>query len=230
MSIVNFLCYYFSIRFDFTYLQVGLLFTIGLFHGVNDLYLNIKEQSIFVDSIKLRLARYLVLAGFGFVLFYMFPLLGLSLFIIFSGYHFGEQHFYCDTKGFYQTAYAFRFTYGLAIIGAMLFFHQQEVLAIIHRFLQVSTANNILTLKLLFIVLTILQSIYLFRLVILNRLKLRDWLLFQVDLLTLIVFFNTTSLLSSFCFYFIFWHSISSLRLQVLNDFETLNKTNSLLF
>ena len=69
-----------------------LIFTFGILHGANDVVLikslnNAKNQFSFFKI----LMYYIAIVGLGVISFYLFPLFALVLFIIVSGYHFGEQ-------------------------------------------------------------------------------------------------------------------------------------------
>ena len=67
--------------------------TLGILHGANDLEIiskNFKGKSnhLFIKSILIYIAVVLV----GVVFFFTLPALALLFFVLFSSYHFGEQH------------------------------------------------------------------------------------------------------------------------------------------
>ena len=64
--------------------------SLGVLHGSNDLKLigNFSNEKKYTFRTKLSIYVFVVL--FSFCLFLIFPSLGLILFIIFSGYHFGH--------------------------------------------------------------------------------------------------------------------------------------------
>ncbi|MFD0778585.1 Brp/Blh family beta-carotene 15,15'-dioxygenase [Flavobacterium myungsuense] len=69
-----------------------LIFTFGILHGANDLELikivNTKGKTLHFYKVLLY---YVAIVLSGAILFYIIPWLALSLFILVSGYHFGEQ-------------------------------------------------------------------------------------------------------------------------------------------
>ena len=70
-----------------------LILTFGILHGANDLLL-IKKIDINKEQISFQktLLYYIIVVGLGSLLFWIIPWFALLLFIIVSGYHFGEQH------------------------------------------------------------------------------------------------------------------------------------------
>ena len=70
-----------------------LIFTFGMIHGSNDLLIvkkllkNIKHYSKFT-----LLIAYLFIVSLAILVFYLIPSLAMILFVLFSAYHFGEQH------------------------------------------------------------------------------------------------------------------------------------------
>ena len=69
-----------------------LIFTFGILHGANDLVLinriEMKKKRPFIKII----ISYVIIVLLSVILFTSLPTLALLLFIIVSGYHFGEQH------------------------------------------------------------------------------------------------------------------------------------------
>ena len=70
-----------------------LIFTFGMIHGSNDLLImnKIFEKSKYYSKFSI-LTAYLLIVLLAVLVFYLLPALALSLFILFSAYHFGEQH------------------------------------------------------------------------------------------------------------------------------------------
>ena len=80
------------------YIAYGLILTFGILHGANDLALISslrKDNQGFMPS----LLRYLAIIGLVSVVFMLSTSLTLLLFVLISGYHFGEQHFSSHVKG-----------------------------------------------------------------------------------------------------------------------------------
>ena len=70
-----------------------LIFSFGILHGSNDLLLieSLKSKNTNYSFYK-TLGAYLAVVLAAVSVFYFIPMLALILFIIFSAYHFGEQH------------------------------------------------------------------------------------------------------------------------------------------
>jgi Brp/Blh family beta-carotene 15,15'-monooxygenase len=111
---------------------VGFAFilTFGILHGANDLLLirNIGTKEEKLSLLKL-LVYYLIVVGFGALLFWIIPWFALLLFIIVSGYHFGEQQ--CQNLEKSNFFKIFEFTYGLFILLTLFIFHIKEVQKVI---------------------------------------------------------------------------------------------------
>ena len=77
-----------------------LILSIGVIHGANDLLI-IKKYSINKTSNNqfLLFFYYLAIVFIGFALFYIIPSLALLAFIAVSVYHFGEQHWEVNLSG-----------------------------------------------------------------------------------------------------------------------------------
>ena len=70
-----------------------LIFTFGLIHGANDIQLIQKKTlnysiNFFINSILL----YVFIVILGILIFFYVPDFGLIFFVLFSSFHFGEQH------------------------------------------------------------------------------------------------------------------------------------------
>ena len=111
--------YLLSIESNIAYIMI---LTVGILHGSNDIMLvnhslrsnsNISSFSIFVI--------YVTLVASVAILFYFVPFVALCLFVIFSSYHFGEQHFISKTKTTNSLLYFYYTSYGM-LIFSMIFF------------------------------------------------------------------------------------------------------------
>ena len=82
---------------------------------------------------------YVLLISFGAALFFIVPWLALLLFIVVSGYHFGEQHWE-DLKinNSNLVIVLFQFCYGLLILVLLFTFHIEEVKKIIYQITRIS--------------------------------------------------------------------------------------------
>ena len=110
-----------------------LIFTFGILHGANDLELikNVNSKDKTVSKFKILL-YYISIVVAGAVLFYIIPWLALTLFILVSGFHFGEQQWNEKLKTESEwIKLVFQVLYGLLILFLIFTFHTLEVQKII---------------------------------------------------------------------------------------------------
>jgi len=111
-----------------------LIFSFGILHGSNDLLLieSLKSKKTNYSFHK-TLGAYLVIVLAAVAVFYFIPMLALILFIIFSAYHFGEQHWEHQNLGFDKFAeISFYFFYGNFILSLLFIFNKEEVLEVVY--------------------------------------------------------------------------------------------------
>jgi Brp/Blh family beta-carotene 15,15'-monooxygenase len=189
-----------------------LILTFGILHGANDLLL-IKEIDYNKKQLSLQktLAYYLIVVATGSLLFWIIPWFALLLFIIVSGYHFGEQQWENLEK---STLFKlFEFTYGLFILMLLFLFHIKEVQEVIQNITSLVVPENYFTIGIIVnTILLIALGIYFSRQII----EFKDrWILETFYLLVFAVIFRVSSLIWGFAIYFIIWHSIPSIINQV---------------
>ncbi len=191
----------------------ALILTFGILHGANDLLLirNIDSNKVQLSILKLLL-YYLIVVGFGALLFWIIPWFALLLFIVVSGYHFGEQQFQNIEKS--NLFKFFEFIYGLFILLLLFIFHVKEVQEIILNITSVAISENYFSGALAIITLLLLILGFYFS----QKLtELRSkWLLETFYLVVFTIIFKVSSLIWGFAIYFILWHSIPSIINQVI--------------
>jgi len=200
-----------------------LILTFGILHGANDLLLikKIDYNDTRLPFIKI-LFYYIAVVAIGSIMFWLIPWFALLLFIIVSGYHFGEQQWQNLEK---STLFRlFEFTYGLLILMLLFIFHIQEVQEVIQSITAVFIPKIYfsvgLTINLLLIV---TFGIYFSRkLIIFNK----KWLLETFYILIFTIIFRVSSLIWGFAIYFIIWHSIPSIINQITYLNGVFNKAN----
>jgi Brp/Blh family beta-carotene 15,15'-monooxygenase len=204
---------------------VGFAFilTFGILHGANDLLLirNIGTKEEKLSLLKL-LVYYLIVVGFGALLFWIIPWFALLLFIIVSGYHFGEQQFQNIEKSILFKI--FEFTYGLFILMLLFIFHVKEVQEVILNITSVAISESYFSIGLaITTLLLIILGFYFSRKLIEFRSK---WILEVFYLLVFTIIFKVSSLIWGFAIYFILWHSIPSIINQVIYLNGEFNRKN----
>lgn len=190
-----------------------LILTFGILHGANDLLL-IKKIDINKEQMSFQktLLYYIIVVGLGSLLFWIIPWFALLLFIIVSGYHFGEQQWENLEKS--SLFKVFEFTYGLFILLLLYNFNVKEVQEVIYNITSIVVPENYFTNGL------IINSVALVALGIYFSNKLVEfknrWMLETFYLLVFTVIFRVSSLIWGFAIYFIIWHSIPSIINQVI--------------
>ncbi len=201
----------------------ALILTFGILHGANDLLLirNIDSNKVQLSILKLLL-YYLIVVGFGALLFWIIPWFALLLFIVVSGYHFGEQQFQNIEKS--NLFKFFEFIYGLFILLLLFIFHVEEVQKVILNITSVAISENYFSGALAIITLLLLILGFYFS----QKLtELRSkWLLETFYLVVFTIIFKVSSLIWGFAIYFILWHSIPSIINQVIYLKGEFNRKN----
>mgnify|MGYP001142711866 FL=1 len=205
-------CVFPSFIFNDFYLNIlafsGIL-TFGIIHGANDLLLIKAVSEKF--NFKTQLLFYIIMVGVFFIFFYNIPVLALITFVLLSSYHFGEHQWtlFLKTEGYLIKP--FYFFYGLTIFSLIFYFNLNEVLVIIY---------DITTLELnedFFFYLLIISSMLSLLMSFLLYEKIKNQFITQLALLALLIItFKTCGLIWSFGIYFVFWHSIPSIKEQTI--------------
>ena len=205
-----------------------MILTVGILHGSNDIMLvnhtlrsnlNISRFAIFIT--------YVSMVALVAILFYFIPFFALSIFVIFSSYHFGEQHFISKSKANNYLLYLYYASYGMLIFSMIFFSNPDEVIIIVNEitnvFISVDFIQNLFYSSL---GLTILLSY------VMHSKSLITFKIFEelILLVLLYVIFNIASLIAGFAIYFIIWHSIPSLKDQIIELHNEFNKENLLLY
>ncbi len=204
-----------------------LIFTFGMIHGSNDILIinQIKKHSD--RGLFKVLLTYLMVVSSAVLVFYFTPILALVLFISFSSYHFGEQHWEeLLSKLNKSLRIIFFFNYGLFILYLIFFFNLSSVIDIVYEITGIKLYTifcNEIILGLSLMLFAILIYAYYTRILNLGSIFKE---LFSVVILAVI--FNSSSLIWGFSIYFILWHSIPSLLDQVSFIYGDLKKENVL--
>ena len=195
------------------------ILSIGIVHGANDL----KIISTFTNNNnrlnKLKyFSFYLLTVITGCFLFFFLPSLALLVFVLVSCFHFGEQHLESKIKPNKYNSF-FYFFYGGLIFLLLFIIKHEDVSKVIFQITGINFESIFFQ--------TLFLIFFFFSLTIILFKKKIDLLLIEILLLLFfsLVFFNST-LIYSFSFYFIIWHSLPSLKSQINNlygDFSYLS-------
>ncbi len=200
------------------------IFTFGILHGANDLLLikNIKSKQESNSALKV-LIYYLVVVLSGILLFFLVPEIALSLFIIVSAYHFGEQQWQNLEHEFPKGVLVlFQFFYGLLVLLLLFNSHPEQVQGIIFTISKVNIPATYieLLLKISATIFLVLSIYFYWKLESIRKKLLTDF--FYLVLFTII--FHSSSLIWGFAIYFVLWHSIPS----IIDQIKFLNGSYSL--
>lgn len=195
---------------------VVLILSIGLVHGANDIAIikKFREVSSGDFDLKRSIFIYSAVVLITLVLFIVLPQLALWLFILISAYHFGEQHWANTLKGMNNILKIVFFSvYGIAILFLLLWINAELSMEIIQqisehaffdRYLLGITKISFILLLVGFVLLALLKRDFA------NRIPLE-----LLQLFSLFFIFEWSSLILGFAFYFIFWHSLFSIKDQL---------------
>ena len=202
-----------------------LIFTFGMIHGSNDLMIVNRLSNSNNSKFFNILLIYLFVVSSAIVIFYLVPVLALSLFVLFSAYHFGEQHWEETLNEFNSyLKRIFFFCYGMLILFMIFNFNPDEVVEIIYEI----TSYSLLEIYSLEVITTLVGILFFLTSYGLynNSIKLPSVLRELALLLILGIVFKASSLIWGFTIYFILWHSIPSLLDQITFIFGDLEKKN----
>lgn len=213
----TFFCLWLAVIFEDTfenYIAYLFILSFGILHGANDLTLIQKEKTTQPKSKSYLtiLVLYIAFVLGSVLVFYVLPSLALLVFILFSGYHFGEQHLVGKTDSSSIATSFLYFNYGIFILFLLFFINHAMTASIIE------TMIGFVIPKLVFKIVLALSGISTICLALFLVLRKKIKINPIKELFFLGVFFvvfKTASLLLGFAIYFILWHSIPSLYDQI---------------
>ena len=230
--VTTFLFLWFAINFgDTTEDMVAyfLILTFGILHGANDLKLiqtsNSKAKKKY-NFIKVA-SYYILFILFCASLFYYLPSLALFTFVLFSGYHFGEQHWNSKLKSQSRTTILFYSSYGLFVLSLLFVSQVTVVNSVIENITGYAVPIRFYT-YLLFLSGGLFIALYI--LLTKNNKLISSWVKEIFYLVLFLVVFKTASLLWSFAIYFILWHSLPSLVDQIRFLYGDVTKKSIILY
>jgi beta-carotene 15,15'-dioxygenase len=201
---------------DYNQLIFGffLIFTFGILHGANDLVLIHQIENNKKTTFVKIIVSYLLIVTGSVVLFTLLPLLALLLFILVSGYHFGEQHWASLIENKTSFRKLFELIYGLFILAVLLYVNVAEASKIIFEITGLLLPLTFFTLTTVLLSILLLISTYIMTR---EHSDFKKNIIEQLFyLIVLVVIFKSSSLIWGFTIYFIFWHSIPSLNDQII--------------
>lgn len=204
-------------------LELALLFvlSVGIWHGSNDIDLirHVSRKRP-IGSSLFALAVYILTVGAGTLLFLTIPGLALLVFVLFSAYHFGEQHWLAKYDQFTRTPWTAVITnyliplfYGLVILSMIFYWNQLETNQVLINLIGTEfTSGFYLGLFLTSAVLFMFGALVL---LLADGFRVSQ-LFYEVFLIALLaIIFNYANLVWGFAIYFVIWHSLPSIQDQL---------------
>tara|TARA_R110002012_G_scaffold319023_1_gene538503 strand:- start:53518 stop:54417 length:900 start_codon:yes stop_codon:yes gene_type:complete len=205
-------------------LGFSLIFSFGILHGSNDILLINRISKRKQNRKVIKILSIYILTVFSAVLvFYYIPQIALFLFILFSSFHFGEQHW--ENKNLNINKYVntiLYFIYGMLVLQTLFVFNSEEVVEILYSISNHTIKNSLINYSFISTVICYL----LLNLFITIKYEALNTV-FLTEIFYLIIFsiiFKVSTLIWGFTIYFIFWHSIPSLFQQVSFIYKDFNK------
>lgn len=189
-----------------------LILTLGIIHGAYDIYISKK-------LLKGEFSYFKILSGYIFsiisftVLFKLSPEVLLAVFVIFSAYHFGEQHWLEKVKKPAKAEIAFAFLYGFFILSLLLRINISETEQILNEISALRISEGLYTGLLGSSFILLLAFSYFLRNSRIRIMKRAGREL--IILIVLAIIFSRSSLIWGFAVYFVVWHSIPSILSQL---------------
>ena len=225
--VTTFFSLWLAIYFEETFeniLAYFLILTFGILHGANDIKLLQKtNKGISTKKGFISTLIYYVLFVVGSGLLFLFiPTVALAAFVLFSGYHFGEQHWVSKIKVPSVFNFMFLSTYGIFILFLIFTAHASDVSLIIEQicgfFIPVDFYMYALMLAGIFTVV--------FGTISYTSKKMKFNLIKELFFIgVLFIVFNSATLLLAFAIYFILWHSVPSMIDQIRYLYGTVSST-----
>ena len=189
-----------------------LIFSFGLIHGANDIQLiQKKTQNYSVKFFIYSILLYTTIVILGILVFFYIPKFGLLFFILFSSFHFGEQHlgiYKIDSKNLIIKNILY-VSYGSTILGLLFSLQWLDTHVIVYEISKLFIPKKIMEIYFYLGFLT-------FFIISLFYKSSRKFLWIEISLIIFLgFFFSKASLLLSFSVYFVFWHSIPSILDQL---------------
>lgn len=192
------------------YLAYSFILTFGVLHGANDIVL-IRKQYQNLNTTG-AIIPYILVISLVTLLFLYSKALVLAVFIVISGYHFGEQHLrerLTNSHWFHRFFFTF---YGLTILFMIFYANIVEVQQIIYDVTGYLFLSGYIKIGLYINLIGLSISVAFLKFKKVLRINLvKELFMFFV----FYIVFNVASLLWAFSIYFILWHSIPSLKDQM---------------
>jgi Brp/Blh family beta-carotene 15,15'-monooxygenase len=191
----------------------SLILSVGLIHGANDLLIIKRNTSSDTNFSQFKsFIKYFGIVLAGLIFFYFFPSFALISFILVSIYHFGEQHIEAiplDKNLENTRRYISIISHGI-LLFTIIFMNNTKVVV------DVFSSFHIVFLNYNFLIIILIITSILYASILIIKKDLQPFLISEILFFGLFYFLSiTSSLILCFSVYFIFFHSILSIKDQV---------------
>ncbi len=197
-------------------LAISLILLLGVPHGATDHILFLHVQKDYNEGWLIRFfMRYFLFMGLLALLWWTLPGLALMIFLAISAYHFGQSqwHQLQTRKGEKSLLYI---SWGAFVLATPLLWNYTETAPIIESLIGSEILLSVdyhIFMPIFCISCVMIQTLILLAKNIISKSKLlEEWGI----LLLLSGLFYSTSLLLGFAIYFVFWHSLDSVKDQIV--------------
>jgi len=224
LILITFFCFWIAGFLIETFQEIVglvLILTIGIVHGANDILIIKKNNPQKFTWVSIILKYIFLILLFGFFYFFS-PKLFLIIFIALSAYHFGEQHWLEDKTRVSLIERFFAFIYGGFILSLFLrlnFIESQEIIFEITKAMVPLKAFQAVLIFCSILLISLGGFLYKRRLGVSERLW-REILILAI----LAAIFEYSNIIWGFAIYFIVWHSIPSIRSQIVYLYSDTSK------
>ena len=212
---ITFLLLWFSVFFEAIvedYVAFALIFTVGILHGANDIFILSKNDILFNKMLK-NLIVYVGIIILSIIFYFIDSRIAIALFVLFSAYHFGEEHYENRVNLNFVFNSIYFFVYGLVLFSLLLYMNLEYVNTIVYELTESYFINDYIEVVLISTsILYILLTLFLY---LKKKFRISEIVEEIFYLLLFSLIFEATSLILGFAIYFIFWHSIPSIIGQI---------------
>lgn len=194
------------------FLVLGLMLLLGLPHGATDhgLFLALSGGRPPVKKVNFYVAYLLLIGSYGLV-WWFFPIVAFSIFILLSIYHFGQSNWVGLNYGSGVGSRLHYLIWGAGILLTPILLHAGESIEIVNAMTGTSITDPGLGFAHSFMIVAAVLNVALAGwLTFTGRLTVRRLLRELLAYGVLTAMFLTNSLLLGFTVYFVFWHSLNS--------------------
>ncbi|MCR9183741.1 MAG: Brp/Blh family beta-carotene 15,15'-dioxygenase, partial [Flavobacteriaceae bacterium] len=226
LILITFFCFWITgFLYENIHQIIGLflILTIGIVHGANDILIlkKINPKNFNWFYITFKYVFYILFFG---LMYYFFPIIFIIVFVLFSSYHFGEQHWLENQKKPLKREKLFAFFYGSFILTILLSINFNEAQDIIQDIIYVKVPLEFFQVTFVFCTISL---VFFGALLFKGRLDVAERLWKEIlILLVLALIFMSSTIIWSFAVYFILWHSVPSIRSQMIYLYNDTSKNS----